>query len=288
MSLTVRDRSIAYEVRRGGVVTATCVGELQQPPTLLEWGSVTKTVTAQVAARLAERGDLDLAAPVTTYLPDAELPTWVDVSSLLSHTSGLPRLPQGVPFAAADPYARFTTTYFDEHVVPTLGTLHDGTVGTWRYSNLGYAVLTRVVERRTGQDWARLARDLVLDPLGLDETTTWHDPERIARLRTWTGKVRSTWVDTGPFIGAGGLLSTFDDLCRYAQRIAAAPWTGHRPVGWMRSKDLWWHNGHNRDQGALVGFDDGGATTVVVHTLGHRFGTADRRAAKLIRASNSR
>lgn len=283
VSLAVRDRSRAYEARQKGVTTGKSVGFLQRSPVLLEWGSVTKTVTAQIASRLALAGDIDLAAPVAAYLPDSQLPEWVDVSSLITHTSGLPSLPPGTPLIAPDPYAHFTTAFFDERVVPQLGAMHDGTVGISNYSNLGYAVLTRALEKVTGRDWASLASALVLNPLGLDQATTHHDPQRIVRLRTWGGSIRSTWVDTGPFVGAGGLLSTFEDLCRYARGMATAPWVERRPIGWMRSRGLWWHNGHNRDQGSFVGFDDHGSTTVVVHTLGYRVGTADRIATKLNR-----
>lgn len=283
MSLAVRDRSRAYEVRRHGAIKAKSIGSLQRSPVLLEWGSVTKTVTAQIASRLALAGDFELGAPVTAYLPDSQLPDWVDVSSLITHTSGLPSLPPDTRLTALDPYAHFTTEFFDESVVPKLGEMHDGSLGIWNYSNLGYAVLTRALETATGKDWATLASELVLVPLGLDQATTHHDPERIAQLRTWGGGIRSTWIDTGPFVGTGGLLSTFEDLCRYALRMATAPWVERRPIGWVRSRGLWWHNGHNRDQGSFVGFDDHGETTVVVHTLGYRVGTADRIAARLNR-----
>jgi CubicO group peptidase (beta-lactamase class C family) len=40
------------------------------PDTLFQIGSIGKTFTATVVMRLVERGDLELDAPVNTYLPD--------------------------------------------------------------------------------------------------------------------------------------------------------------------------------------------------------------------------
>src|SRR5947209_15143377 len=43
------------------------------PDTLFQIGSITKTFTATAAMRLVERGELDLDAPIRTYLPELKL-----------------------------------------------------------------------------------------------------------------------------------------------------------------------------------------------------------------------
>ena len=56
------------------------------------WFSMTKIVTATAALRLAERGNLDLDAPVTEYFAKfsaVSQPVPVTVRHLLSHSSGL-------------------------------------------------------------------------------------------------------------------------------------------------------------------------------------------------------
>jgi len=88
---------------------------------MLEWGSITKTVTAHIAEQLDHAGTLDLSAPMSVYLPEMKLPREVDVRSLVTHPSGLPRLPHGIITSAAeacDPYAKYITTYFDAKVLP--------------------------------------------------------------------------------------------------------------------------------------------------------------------------
>lgn len=283
MSWWVRQRSQAYRLRDADTVTAEC-GPLHQGSPMLEWGSITKTVTARVTEQLAHAGTLDLSAPVSEYLPEAKLPSTVNVRSLVTHTSGLPRVPRNMittPAEARDPYAKYTTAYFNTEVVPTLAEQHSGTVGSFDYSNLGYAVLTSVLETAAGRDWWTLATEEVFTPLGIDDVSICPDPERVPVLRTWTGGIRRQWTDTGPFIGAGGVHGTFDALEQYAAAVAAQS-PGVKPLGWMADQTLWWHNGHNRDHGAFIGVSPDGSRTVTVHTLGYACGRADKIAARLV------
>lgn len=293
MSVLLRDRSIASRLRNDGRIVTETFGPLHgDRRSLLEWGSITKTVTAVLTRRLSARGAVDLSAPASEYLPDSGLPVWVDVRSLITHTSGLPAMPSDVLATWAErknPFAKYTTARFDEQIVPRLGEEHTGRVGVYAYSNLGYAVLTRILEIVAGQTWWQLARESILNPWGVSDVAVNHvdqldavDRERTLELRTWTGAHRGTWIDTGPFVGAGGLLGTFDALERYAIAARANAGPG-RPCGWMRSATLWWHNGHNRDQGAFVGISDTGERVVTVHAIGHRVGASDRIATRLVR-----
>ncbi|ROR95914.1 beta-lactamase [Salana multivorans] len=285
MSWLVRQKSVAYRLRDGGTVTAEKFGRLHQGAPMLEWGSITKTVTARIAEQLDQAATLDLSAPVAEYLPESQLPETVDVRSLVTHTSGLPRLPEGIItnlVELRDPYAKYTTAYFDAEVLPTLAGQHTGTVGSFDYSNLGYAVLTRLLEVVTGRDWWTLATDEVFAPLRIAEVTITPPPDRVPVLRTWTGSVRQQWKDTGPFIGAGGVHGTFDALEQYATAVARHT-LGKKPLGWMDDPLLWWHNGHNRDHGAFIGISHDGSRVITVHTLGHRAGRADTTATALVR-----
>lgn len=291
VSLFLRQRSTAYRFCRDGTVVAERFGPLHRRELLLEWGSITKTVTATIAQRLSDEGALELSAPVSRYLPESKLPTQVDVDSLVTHTSGLKRLPSDILTSWSerkDPYSKYTNGYFDERIVPKLHEQQSGTQGQFDYSNLGYAVLTRVLETVTEQNWWRLARDHVFTPWGISDVAVNHadhldsrDSTRLPRIRTWTGKPRETWIDTGPFVGAGGMLSTLDALESYA--IAAHAHAGQEGLyGWMESPGLWWHNGHLRDQGAFLGISTSGDRVITAHTIGHRIGMADRLAKRVV------
>ena len=289
MSWMLRQKSQAYRLRDSGTITTERFGPLHQGSPMLEWGSITKTVTARITVQLDHAGAIDLSAPVSEYLPGTALPRVVDVRSLVTHTSGLPRVPKDIIATmseARDPYAKYTTAYFDADVLPTLAEQHSGTVGSFDYSNLGYAVLTRLLEVVTGRDWWTLATDEVFAPLGITDVSIRPAPERVPVLRTWTGGIRKQWTDTGPFIGAGGVHGSFDALEQYAAAIAQQT-PGAKPLGWMDDPTLWWHNGHNRDHGAFIGVSPDRSRVVTVHTLGYNVGRADKIAAGLERRHRS-
>src|SRR5690606_15437675 len=71
--------------------------QLPDENTLFEIGSITKTFTATLLAYFAGQQVLDLADPITKYLPDSlagnpDLQK-ITLTQLANHTSGLPRLP---------------------------------------------------------------------------------------------------------------------------------------------------------------------------------------------------
>lgn len=279
----VRTKSKAYRLRSDGRVDVERIGTLHQGAPILEWGSVTKTVTASIADRLGREGVIDLSMPVTEYLPQSRLPLDADVRSLAEHTSGLPRLPRRMITSmgdARDPYAKYTTARFDSDILPDIGEQLRGPVGTFEYSNLGYAVLTRVLEVAADQDWWTLAKRYVFDPLGIADVSVRPDPQCVPPLRTWTGRLCKQWTFAGPFVGAGGLHGTFDALESWAASRAQGA-AGRRPFGWMDDGDWYWHNGGTLDHGAFVAMSHDGLRVMTVHTLGHNPERADAIAARL-------
>jgi D-alanyl-D-alanine-carboxypeptidase/D-alanyl-D-alanine-endopeptidase len=283
VSFLARDRSTAERLRDGDGVIAERFGPLHRDAPMLEWGSITKTVTAAIAARLANARELDLDAPVATVLPATLLPDAVTVRSLVDHTSGLPRVPTGMG-DVFDPYAAFTTERFDLQVVPTLAAERREPKPTPDYSNLGYAVLTRVLEEATGERWWELARARVLEPLGVVDVDVDPPADRRPVVRGWNGSPRAPWtMRTGPFVGAGGLWGTFDALERYATAAARHIGPDAWAPGWQVAGAVRWHNGHVRDSGSFVAVDTASDRVVTVHTLGRFVGTADRVARRLMR-----
>lgn len=114
-------------------------------------GSISKSFIALTCLALADQGKLDLDAPLRRYLPDAALPDEpITVLQVLGHVSGLPdgaptfpRVPGGRLWCGFIPGARFS------------------------YSNTGYELLGRAIERVTGRThWAAVGA-LVRDKLGL-------------------------------------------------------------------------------------------------------------------------
>jgi CubicO group peptidase (beta-lactamase class C family) len=189
-------------------------------------GSISKMFTAAAVHRLAERGDVDLEAPVAQYLPDWPS-AWraVRVHQLLGHTSGIPDF-WLVPDAAAllsDPTARAA----DLARVIARMPLQFEPGSRFSYSNTAYHAAARVIERRTGLSYdAFLARELFA-PLGL---TSMHHcrgdagemPGHVLRDDE-AQPIAAENYETAR--GDGGLCGSARDLARWFQAMATGPLT---------------------------------------------------------------
>ena len=124
-----------------------------RPDHFFQIGSISKSFIALTVLALADQGRIDADAPVARYLPDAALPAEpITVAQLLSHVSGLPdgapmfpRTPDGRLWCGFTPGSRFS------------------------YSNTGYVILGRVIERVTGLPHQRAVTELVRSKLNLPE-----------------------------------------------------------------------------------------------------------------------
>lgn len=287
MSPLARERSRALRVRVHDAIVEEDIGDLYRDAPMLQWGSITKTVTATIAERLDADGTLSLEDAVTTHLPAAALPREVSIRSLITHRSGLRRMPSAAitgPTDPNDPFVNFTTDFFDDRVTPALASETIVPVGTYSYSNFGYAVLTRVLEKATGCAWWALARELVIEPLGLRVRDIGIDTAdaRLPDLHSWSGRPRGHWsMSVGPFVGSGGLISTLDVLEEYARRSVLGARSPECPIGWRHMGRYWWHNGQTRDHGAWVGVDPAAGRVITVHALGYPIFSTDATASRL-------
>lgn len=157
--------------------------------------SITKPVTATLAALLAAEGALDLVAPVHHG---------VSISELLAHVSGIPS-ESGDPEGLGD----------GDDALPALA----ARIGppslprVWSYSNAGFWLTAELCARAGGGVWEDVLERRLLRPLGLESTSFAEDgllpghdphaplPERYPRARR----------------PSGGLVSTAEDMLRFAR-----------------------------------------------------------------------
>ena len=126
--------------------------------------SLAKQVTGAAAALLVRDGQLDPDAPISRYV--GGLPDWgreVTARQLAHHTAGLPEA--GIAEAAAQ------GDWTEDAALAYLSRLESlpaapGT--TYRYANLGYILLARVIAAVTGRDFAEFVADRLELPEGME------------------------------------------------------------------------------------------------------------------------
>lgn len=144
------------------------------PHTMFSLASVSKPLTATGLMVLVERGQVDLDRPINDYLEEVPLrvrvgdPAGPTVRQVANHTSGLPLHHHFF----ADPATRPPLA----ETIRRYGNLVTEPGERFQYSNLGYAVLEYLIERTSGRDFARLMRDEVFVPLGLEHTAILNEP----------------------------------------------------------------------------------------------------------------
>jgi CubicO group peptidase (beta-lactamase class C family) len=193
--------------------------------TLFQIGSTTKTFTGTTVMRLVEQGTLDLEAPVRTYLPDFRVADpavsrQVRLRHLLTHTAGW----QDPGFLETgdgdDALARFVASMADLPQIAPLGEY-------FSYNNAAVCLAGRVIEAVTGQTYEAAVAELVLAPLGLEQTSFF--PEAIMTKAFAVGHgapqddprgepvVLEPWALPRSVNPAGGLIASLTDELRYAR-----------------------------------------------------------------------
>jgi D-alanyl-D-alanine carboxypeptidase len=132
--------------------------------------STSKMLVALTVMRMAERGEIDIDAPVSQYLPDTP-DAWsaITVRHLLNHTNGVRDATndyanawcaQGGPSGAI--VALMTADDAETQLAPATP---PGEI--FRYNNFTYEVLAEVAERRAGIAFAELIRREVFTPANM-------------------------------------------------------------------------------------------------------------------------
>lgn len=182
-------------------------------------GSVSKLFTDIGIMQLAERGEIDLDAPVSSYLPgfqpDNPFGQPITLRQLMSHRSGLVREPPlGNYFEDTEPsLARTVASLNSTRLVYPPGSRA-------KYSNAGIAVVGAVLEETQGRPFGEYLESAVLSPSGMEDSAFEPNPDlnaRLAQAFMWTLDGRRFQAPTFQLgmAPAGSLYSTVIDLSRF-------------------------------------------------------------------------
>ncbi|MFJ8442737.1 serine hydrolase domain-containing protein [Kitasatospora griseola] len=182
-------------------------GRAATPETAYGLASITKAFTAVAVCLAADRGLLDLDAPVPGSHPWATVPT---PRQLMQHRGGFP--------------AYYDFHYGDEPspIDPAAYLRQVRTPGSdFEYSNLGYGQLGELLEQVSGQSLRTHLRKHVAEPLGLtsfDLGDVHPGPGPVARRYTPDGRAYPDCHSS--HLAAGSGWATAGDIALFARRSA--------------------------------------------------------------------
>jgi len=241
--------------------------------TLYRVDSVSKIFTAMEIMRLAEERRLSLDEPIADALPGFCIHNRfkdskeITIRSLLAHHSGLPAAyHQGMWVENAESLAQLVEDLKQDYLVAPPQSFY-------KYSDLDYSLLGRIIELKDRQSFSDAMRDHLLKPLSMDSSTFDLSPairERMAKGYSGGKERPQLYLRDVP---AGGMVSTADDMARFLRFLFAAhpplvepeiinsmyeeeyggiplDFGHHMGLGWMLNglgmddtKDLVWHDG---------------------------------------------
>ena len=143
--------------------------------TLFQSASLGKQLVAALVMLLKEDGDIDLEAPITTYLPDAPS-SWRDIKvrHLLTHMSGLPN------YNTKERGFDRRRNYSEDELLAHAYTLQREPGRCWLYSNTGYMLLGIIIHKISGRFYGDLLKERIFTPLGMNSARVISEADIIA------------------------------------------------------------------------------------------------------------
>lgn len=197
---------------------------------LFRIASMTKSFTAMAILKLRDEGRLSLEDPAYMYIPElknmpgltADAPP-ITVGNLMSHSAGFPE---------DNPWGDRQLADTDEELTRLIqqGISFSNVPGVgYEYSNLGFALLGRIITRVSGKPYQEYITENILTPLGMTHTIweyTLAPADKLAHGYRW---LNGQWNDEpllhdGSYGAMGGLITSIEDFSRYmALHLSAWP-----------------------------------------------------------------
>lgn len=217
--------------------------------------STTKTYTAAAIMLLHQEGQLNIDDEITQTIPGKDIPyvptsadyaiphkEHITIRQLLGHTAGVFDVSNSpIPQNVSAPYAGVTYTDYIKDSAPEHNFTFDELVGVvatnqlayfapnegYHYSNTGYSILGKIIERVSGMSYPSFVEQRLLQPNELEDTSfpsLGNDlqlPAPYAKGYTYIGGelFETTQDNMSPHMAEGNVITTADDLCKWAKLL---------------------------------------------------------------------
>ncbi len=221
----IQDGNFVY--RKGYGMASIELSVALTPEAVFYMGSVSKQFTAAAVVLAAEQGFLSLDDDVRKYIP--ELPDYghvITLRQMLHHTSGFRDFLTLLVLAGRNAGEIHSEAEIID-LIARQKALNNNPGENWLYSNSNYYLLGVVVRRATKRSLNDFASETIFKPLGMTHTRFYDDhtlvlPSRVAAYdpgRDSTFLV--DWSTSYDIVGAGGMMSTVDDMLLWDRNFYA-------------------------------------------------------------------
>lgn len=192
--------------------------------TLFNLASVSKQFTAFLVLLLEKEGKLNLDEEIQKYIPDLEKFAYpVTIRQLVHHTSGIPSsdnlrlfagISQEAPWSAED---EFNMVKLYHKLIYQPGSEQN-------YSNTGYFLLTRIIEKVTGKSFSQCMSEMVFKPLNMKTAAVYDSPGKVIVNRaTGYRKAGESYIETNTegesIYGSTNVYASLNDMISWCSNL---------------------------------------------------------------------
>lgn len=173
--------------------------------------SISKHFTAIAIMKLVERKQLLLTDKLNKFYPDYPQGEKVTIHMLLTHTAGL-------PLDFDDLYMNSTTVSKDSAIsIVKDRPYHFNPSTNCKYSNVGYFLLSQIIEKASGQTYEAFLKQNIFDKANMKDTGVCNNDSIIAKkakiyYRNGSSYAHNPYINWNLNTGLDGIYSTIDDL----------------------------------------------------------------------------
>lgn len=191
------------------------------PQSLFRIASMTKSITAMAILLLRDQGRLSLDDPAEWYIPEMKNLVYpvtdaprITIRHLLTHTAGFPE---------DNAWGDRQLAVSDQQLLDMVknGISFSNVPGvTYEYSNLGFALLGRIITVVSGKPYQEFVQTRILQPLAMNHSV-WDYSQAPRDLLAWGyGWEGGKWIPIallpdGAYAAMGGLITSIDDFSMY-------------------------------------------------------------------------
>ena len=185
---------------------------------VFEIGSITKVFTSTILAGLVLENKVNLDDNIAEHL-ELRLKDNQEITfkELANHTSGLPRLAQNRGFGlfrdSNNPYKDYDEEKLLEYITEKMELKEK----KWAYSNIGAALLGYTLTKVEDKSYQELLDERIFSKYGMKNSTCMRSSikDKLVNGLDENGETAPNW-DMSIHVGAGGILSTAEDLSKFA------------------------------------------------------------------------
>ncbi|GJM27723.1 MAG: D-alanyl-D-alanine carboxypeptidase [Cyclobacteriaceae bacterium] len=247
-----------------------------EPYSAFSIASVSKQFTAACIALLILENKISLESDASKFIP--ELKKYSDtirIKHLVYNTSGITDYPR---LKRKNGKSWITFNYFDiDECISTslaIDHLQFKPGDKWDYCNVNFMLLTKIVEKVSGQTFSEFAKTRLFEPLEMDNTRINDDITQIIKHRVTPYNLRTKeYLDVyrenginikdegkyiqhpriSPHYGGSGIITTIDDLIKWSVNMRTKSFGGEKFYDIMHKNIKFNHDRDNQAFGLYIG-----------------------------------